>query len=111
MPDEEKLTTATRTGLRNGWFDNLYLVDAEARGFQVERIEERGKSGPFWDRKIKLDLVLSPPQRLALEEVQKRVHAALESDREFWEAGNDLDELKGQVRNARSVEEIARWLS
>lgn len=116
--DEETLTTAGKRGLKSGWFDKLYLVDADGRGYPVKKAEQSGYVPPFLGfrlfdtRKIRVALTLGEPEDLGLDEVKERLYRVFDRDPAFWEAGvGDLEELKSQVRAARNVPELVDILS
>lgn len=116
--DENTLTTAGKRGLKSGWFDKLFLVDADCRGYQVKKAEQAGYVPPYWGfrlfdtRKIRVALTLSEPMDVGLDDVKQRLYRVFDRDPAFWEAGvGDLDELKSQVRAARNVPELVDILS
>lgn len=116
--EEGTLTTAGKRGLKSGWFDKLVLVDADCKSYPVKKAEQAGYVPPYWGfrlfdtRKIRVALTLGEPKDISLDEVKQRLYRVFDRDPAFWEAGvGDLEELKSQVRAARSVPELVDILS
>ena len=114
---EEDLTTCSKVGLRNGYFDNLLLVDSSGRGVRVKGAKKLHGIGPFWgynmflNQTIKVELIVAgEPFKVSLEEVKERV---LDSFKKWhgWEARGDFEELRERITNAKTIPEIIRLLS
>jgi hypothetical protein len=115
VTSEEKLRTATAQALKNGWFNDLLIVDRAGMGYRVERAEFVRKTGKrlfkslFAPKLIEVQLVFKEgsPFRVSLDDLKRYLTKALNSDPTFWESGGwDLKQIKQQIKQASSVTEV-----
>ena len=68
MPTVDALTTCTKVALKNGYFDDLLIVDANGVGYQVKGARKLHGVGPFFgyniflNQRIKVELLTDGPR-------------------------------------------------
>jgi hypothetical protein len=105
--DLDALTTCGEAGLKNGFFNDLVLLDSEGYRYKVRGTRKLGPAGPFAgfrlfrSRKIRIDLDLAAPERLSLEEAKQWISNVL-SDSE----GIDVDATREKIRQSQTYADI-----
>lgn len=108
----EDLTTCGKGALKNGWFDDLLIVDSAGLGYRVASARKLHGVGPFWgyniffNRRIKAEILVSgEAQPVPLEDVRRHV---LRSFQQWhgWSTEEGFEELRDRVEAATSIPQI-----
>lgn len=117
MPTPDVLTTCTKVALRNGYFDNLLIVDANGIGYWVKGARKLHGVGRFFgyniflNQRIKVDLLTDgTPIPVSLDEVKRRVLQSFK-DWHGWESTGEVEELREKVTTAQSIVEVQRLIA
>lgn len=115
--DIDRLTSCNRLGLKNGYYNNLSIVDSIGNSFVVAHAHKIGTIGPFWGFNIFLEQSLRVElefekgvEQLGLDDFKDKVLNVFEKDKYFWDSGGNLDELKRAVRSAKTHGELIEKL-
>lgn len=114
---EDELIKPSTVALKKGYFNNLFIVDCKGTAYVVRSVRRVGSS---WTSLL-LSLVNEGRHRVALEidevgevsiaHTKSLVCAAIEMDSDFWSAmTGDYNDIKGQVRQAKTFDAIVRSL-
>lgn len=111
----DDLTSWSSTSLRRGYGRELYLVDAELRGFAVVEAEKVGGIGPLWGirldrRRIRVRLELGPEERLRIEDVKRRIREAIEREPDHWEAAISWEDHRDRLAEVDGFDALVKWL-
>ena len=122
--DEDELTNCTPLSLKNGYYNNLLLIDSDGNEITLIGAEKIGNSTPFlgfgykhssWDggrafflRLIKVKPSLGKVSKIDIEEFKRRIEKGIDSDRSLA-AGWNIKELKGKVKESKSFSEIIEF--
>lgn len=113
----DDLAFCTARGLRNGFYDNLLIVDSSGMGYTVRGARKLHSVGRFWGyslfwgRRIKVELLSGRgPFPVPLGEVKDRVERCLKSWH-GWSGRGDFRHLQEAVANAQTFEELINLLA
>jgi hypothetical protein len=111
--NEDILTRCGKRGLKNGCYENLFIVDSSGRGYTVNGARNVGYAGRFWgfslltERKLRVELQFdSGPVNVPLEELKERVCKALDAGPRLCGGSEDIEDIKARVRVSKSHREI-----
>jgi len=115
--DEARFTTATKTAVENGYFDDMWIVDNLGRGYRVRGCQVVNE--PYWRRPktafgrgVRLrGFVVEGLGAHEFAEVRERVIKAVEADKSFWEAALDSSAFIERLRDAADVPTLMRTLA
>jgi hypothetical protein len=102
--------------LRNGWFENLSVVDSKGIKLSIAGAKKLRGVGFLWgyniflNQRIKVELFTKgAPTQASISDVKQLV---LNSFRKWhgWASRGDFDELRDAVKNASSIPEIIALL-
>lgn len=117
VQDLDNLTRTTSAGLANGLFNNLQIVDSVGILYFVTAATKLKGIGPFWgyniflNQNIRLNLVLSTETKeLTLPDLQRKVIAAINKERDFWSSGGNIGEVRKLVYDATSIADLIQKL-
>jgi hypothetical protein len=115
--DINELTTCSSVGFKNGFYNNLIIVDSRGTKCKVIRAVKAGTVGPFWGfsllhgRWLRVNLELAKmEEELSLNDFKDKILTVFKKDEFFWDSGGELNELKQFVINANSFKEIISQL-
>ncbi len=111
----EGLGECNGRGLKNHCFNGMSLVDSvgnwyTVRGVRVVRLSSTWWKWPFDilmynSRPFKADLELSPPEFISLDAFKEKINTYIDLDRDTWEWGIGVAEIKEEVRKAETHRE------
>lgn len=111
----DELTTATKGGVKGGWYDGLLIVGANSVAIKAKGGKKLHGVGRFWgydvflDQRIRVGLEFNgSPFEISLDAVKNEVHRSLTKEYDFWSSGGSVPRLRAQVNQAESVVEIIR---
>jgi hypothetical protein len=104
----EEFTTATRTGIRNGFYDALTIIDRRGQRFEVKGAEIQKRLGVLSGRYRVAPKVISSSVGPPLGELKSMVLAAMNHPR--WTAVYRVEELEDALRSSASVAELVSTL-
>jgi hypothetical protein len=110
VSSSEMLTIATKAAVRSGYFDDMWIVDSEARSFRVQGCTVVKE--PFWSRPktvfgrgVRIGaLEMSYLGVVSVDEVRARAIAVVEAEEaesNLWSAGQDVPELNREDQERR----------
>lgn len=111
------LVTCTKVALKNGYFNDLLVIDSEGWSHRVRRAEKVRGVGRFWGYNVflnqRIQVRLYADDEIVQLSVDQTRDNALKSARSWqhWEASGDLDELRRRIVRAVSHREIAMIVS
>lgn len=112
----DSLTQTTKTGIKNGIFRDLLIVDSAVTAFHVKDAKKVNGIGflggwnIFLNQKIRVELEIEEePKKTTLDEVKQKVLKCFFAWH-GWSSGGNLPELKKRVQAAASVRELASVL-
>ncbi len=115
--DADRLTRCNRLGFKNGYYNNLDIIDSNGNSFGVSRAHKVGTVGLFWGYNIFLEQNLRVElefkqhvEQVTLEAFKDRVLSIFEKDKYFWESGENIDDLKRMVRGSKTYRELIQEL-
>ena len=119
--DLDRLTRCGPRTLKEGTQIGMEFVDADGRRWKVRSVRRTGRAGslfslllPFGPPQSRIEHDLEPVEAVSIEEVHRRVCAALEAHAENYFEGDDreteFEPLLSAVRAADSVGEIYELL-
>jgi hypothetical protein len=101
--------------IKNRAWEGAEVVDSRLRLLRIEEaVKEKGVGrfrgyNLFFNQWVKARLTLSvQDEGLELDALKDRIAAEVNRNRDFHAAGGDVSEMLAEVRQAGSVEEIAR---
>jgi hypothetical protein len=110
LRDIDELSSCNQVAFTNGWFQGLKFVDCLGQVYTIENATQHEVSilvrlyrfifNPQF--KVELD-ISSNVESSSLEEVKKSILGAINSDRYFWEAGGNFDEIVKSIENEDSI--------
>lgn len=115
--EKEELDICNKTALKNGFYENLYLIDSKLNKFTVYKTKPLRGVPPFWgfritqSRVIEIDLQLVPLETPSMTEVRETTIQLINKNRSFWAAGWNIKELESLIRKAESIPEIVDILN
>lgn len=108
----EELEQCTKPALRNGFFNDLLLIDSDGKALKITGARKLRGVGPFFgfniflNQKILVTLIASGLESIvSVEEVRRLVISAIRGKQE-WDSTEDSDELVAVVSRAQSISEI-----
>jgi hypothetical protein len=108
MPSHKEFTTCTTRELKNGWYEDLLLVDSAGKGYRLSHAIMKSGAGllggyrPF-KRYIRVKpKVKKGPFDVSLEKLKKHILEIIEDDEAEWSEVADVKEIKKAVREADS---------
>jgi len=114
-PDD--LLICGKGALHNGFFNNLLLVDTGGKAYRVKNAKKLHGVGLFWGyrlfhtQRIRVELQIEEePQAMPLDEVKTYIFTSFRTWH-GWQSRGDFEELKQQIKNAKSISEIMELLS
>ena len=112
----EELTTCTKTGLKNGYFKNLQIVDSSNKLYKVKETKKIKGVGLLWgyniflNQKILVDLIFHDKvQDILFEEVKNKVLNSSKSI-QLWETREGFDEFKNKIASTKNINELANLI-
>jgi hypothetical protein len=112
----DALTTCSKLALRNGYFENLLVIDSAGVGLRVRGAEKLYGVGLFWgyniflNQRIKVRLLIEEtPLKISVDEVKRHVFHSFKH-RHGWSTRDDFDELRTSIEEACSIPEIIERL-
>jgi hypothetical protein len=115
--DEDRLTRCNRLGLKNGYYNNLKVIDSDGNCFSVSQANKVGTIGPLWGFNLFLEQQLrvrlefkNSIERITLEDFKVKILNAFDKNKYYWESGGNIDDLKRIVRGSKSHGEIIQEL-
>jgi len=117
ISSKDELTTCTSGALRNGYFNNLMIVDTDGRCFQLTCFRKLGYVGRFlgfsllFGRRWKIAVDFAPPSQMTLQEFKQTIWDAIDKKPDFWasETGSQED-MKAKVAKGNTFQEIIEIL-
>jgi hypothetical protein len=113
----DEITICKKGALKNGFFDNLLLIDIDGIGFQVKGARKITGVGLFCgyniflNQTIKVELMLDQTTRnVSIDEVKNIIFRSFEKWH-GWKSRGDLEELKVKVKKTNSIANIITLLS
>lgn len=117
MATADELTACKRGALKNGWFDDMLIVDAIGVGYQVRGARKLHGVGPFYgyniflNQTIKVELLTGgDPLPVSLDMIKARVLKSFK-DWHGWEATGEVEDLTAKATAATSIAEVQLLLS
>jgi hypothetical protein len=111
----DEVTTASKAGLKGGWYDGLLIVSANSVAIRVKGATKLYGDGRFWgynvflNQRIHVGLEFDEPSfEISLGAVKSEVHRSLTKEYDLWSSGESVPRLRSQVNQAQSVVEIIR---
>ncbi|MEE8284297.1 MAG: hypothetical protein V3R63_04845 [Alphaproteobacteria bacterium] len=111
----EGLGECNGRGLKNHCFNGMSLVDSVGNWYTVRGVRAVRLASPWWkwpgeilmynSRLFKADLELSPPESISLEDFKNKILTYIDLERGMWESGIGVEEIKAEVRNAKTPRE------
>lgn len=109
---EKELLVVGEVNLKKGCFDGCILIDAEGRRFKILSASIRKKIFGLWSaifpeyRTVWVDLELSEPERVSLEDVKKEVLGHLIPKKWYRSSDDTAETITAYVEQALSIEEL-----
>lgn len=112
----DSLTTCSTGALRNGYFENMSIIDSKGLMINIIGAKKLHGVGLLWGyrifryQRIKVELFSkNGPAQTSIADVKQRV---LNSFRKWhgWASRGDFNELRDAVKNASSIPEIITLL-
>lgn len=112
--EPKDLTTGTNQGLRNGYYENLSIIDSSGKQYLIKNAEKATHN--FWSifsSKIEVRLLFdnSNLNELSLGEFKVYLQKIINNDRDFWESGMDIQELSSFIESCNDVKSIIEKLT
>lgn len=112
------LTTCSSKGLKNGYYNNLKIIDSAGKCFLVIKAEKTDTIGPFWGFSLLMGQRLSvklyfnnQEENILLDNFKALILNLLNKDKYFWNSDGLLMNRKEFVQNAESHSEIISQLT
>jgi hypothetical protein len=111
---EKQLFYTTHLAVKNGYYDNISIIDAdgvEYSAFSVEILKRPfGFLGYdlFLNMNILIDLRANTVRQLALHAFKKKIVETLMIDRIYWEAGEEIKPLIQEIENMHDFQSIIK---
>jgi len=113
----EELQQCTKVALRNGFFNDLLLVDSDGKAQRISGARKLRAMGPFFgfniflNQRIQVALIASgSEENIGVEEVRRLVLSAIRG-KQRWDSAADSDELVASVERAHSISQIIATLT
>ncbi len=113
----EELEQCTMPALRNGFFNDLFLIDSDGKALQISEARKLRGVGPFFgfniflNQRIQVALIASGHEKMVgVEEVRRLVLSAIRG-KQKWNSAGGSDELVANVDRAQSISEIAAMVT
>lgn len=110
----EQLTTCTKAAFDNEYYSDLIVIDIQGlkyRALFAEKVKTIGRFYEnFFNPRILVTLTFEKEvQKISLQELQDSVFKAFQ-EWHGWSSRADFDQLKRNVRNARTVDDLLETL-
>ena len=113
-----ELTRGTKRGLKNGYYDALFLVDEQGRRFNVTGARRLRILPPtnFGDilgfiegnprYEVELMFAPGPPTTISLDDTRKLIFDSFQKEKNLWEAMVDFEEFQNKIAAATSLQQV-----
>ena len=111
----EEFSHCNGLDLRRSNFDDMELVDSNGNAFQENGIANIQPTSPWWKwpyewawfncRRFDIKVDLSEPVPITLNDFKEKIMTYVDLDRGMWESGIGVEEIKEEVRNAKTHRE------
>jgi len=115
--DWDCLTSSNQLAVKRRVFNDVLLVDSDARAFHVNgarKLHGIGRFGGwniFLNQTIRVELSFDGhPRTIGLDEFKERVFHDFSQNDELWSSADNFYELRSGVEQASSVAQIIRLL-
>jgi hypothetical protein len=108
----DSLTTCSKTALRNGYFENLLIIDSKGVALRITGAKKLHGVGLFsgynlfLNQRIKVELVSNGEAvQISTPELKQKVLNSFRN-RHGWSSRGDFESLRNSIVNASSITEI-----
>ena len=111
----EEFSHCNGLDLKRSNFDDMELVDSSGNAFKVKGIANLQLASPWWKwpyewawfncRRYNIAFDLSEPAPVSLEDFKEKINTYVDLDRDTWEWGIGVAEIKAEVRKAKTHRE------
>jgi len=113
IQDKEKLIKCSRISFKNGFYNNLIIIDNQHYKYITKNANVVGTSGIFWGLSLKYgqilkvnlnfsnEKILLSPSELALEIV-----ATINRDYDYWAASDNINDVIESLKKTNNYNEV-----
>jgi hypothetical protein len=111
---QEDITHTYLKPYRNGYFNDLTLVDSEGNVFRVSHANKLGYRGFFGliHSQIKVELIFNATlESISLDAFKSKLTKYLKMENDFWSSGDNFNEILSFIKSAKNHREIIEYLT
>lgn len=117
--NKDDITTASATGFRKGFYENLLVVDSDGEQYKIKDATKIGTVRPFWGIslfrgqhiRVSLNLLDHRNSKIDLKKFKDSVIKRFYHDKYFWDADGELSKRIEFVQEAKTHKVIIEKLT
>ena len=113
IKNDKDLRRCNKRALKNGYYNNLSLIDSDSNRYSIQRAEIEGSIGILWGfnllkgQQLKVRLIFDEiVNHIDLNEFQNLLIKVINMDKCFWDSDGNLKERIEFIRNTNSIKDI-----
>lgn len=114
----QDLLICNEKGFKNGFYNDLFLVDSIGRGYKVNDVHKIKKIGIlfgydiFFEKKYVVNLVLDDQCiQFKLQDFKEKILSAIKNKSFFWNEGENLRSIYNSINNSVTFNELFEKLA